>query len=410
MTKIAYIMTRFPVFTETFILYEILELEKLGIQIEVYPLLRENESVEHPEADNIVKRAHYHPFISISIIKANWHFIRHSSCTYFKVLKEVVLGTLGNVNGFIVAISIFPKSVLFAYKMEKQGISHIHVHFANHPAVTALIIHRLTNIPFSITAHAFDIFKERDLCMMNRKFDASAFIVTISNYNKELIIRKYGQSLRDKINVIFCGVDTEVFSPSSEPHTKGPLHILSVASLEEKKGHKYLLEACRLLSNRGVDFVCHLVGDGTLRAQIENQITEASLENKVILHGPLNRIDVVKMMQSIDIVVLTSVQTKSGDQEGIPVVLMEAMAMGLPVVASKLSGIPELVETEQNGILVPQRGSIEIADAIQKLIEDVDLRHRLGQTGREKILREFNLQINVAKLSKLFLKKEKNEK
>jgi colanic acid/amylovoran biosynthesis glycosyltransferase len=393
-------MSRFPKISETFILYEILELERNGIPVEVFSLLREYQQIEHPEAKEVVKRAHFHPFISLSIIKAVFYFLLRSPYTCLKILWEVLSGTFGSINFFFGAICIFPKSTFFAYEMKRQGVTHIHAHFANHPTVAALIIHRLTGIPFSFTAHGHDI--HIDLRMLDRKVEAAAFVVTVSSYNKELITEKCGNDKRDKIFIIHCGVDNEIFFPTPKNIHNKSFRILCVASFEEVKGHKYLIEACGLLHKQGFNFECHLVGDGPLRKQVGFEIKKSGLEDKIVIHGVLERIDVVKQMRSADIFVLPSVHTKRGNREGIPVALMEAMSVALPVLSTELSGIPELVENGITGILVTPRDSVSLADGMQRLLSDDQLRTKMGRKGREKVLRDFDLKTNTAKLTKLF--------
>lgn len=397
--KVAYIMSRFPKISETFILYEILEQERLGIPVEVYPLLREHQSVSHPEAEKMVQRAHFHPFISWPILRANWHFLRRRPVRYFKMIIEALGGTFGSLNFFFGALGILPKSVRFAYEMERQGITHVHAHFATHPTLAALIIHRLTGISFSFTVHGSDLHVDRR--MLDKKVSAAAFAVTVSSFNKEIMVKACGESLRDKIHIIRCGIDSEVFVPPQPRHSNGLFRVLCVASFEEVKGHRYLVEACRLLRDQGINFVCDLVGEGPVRRQIEQQIADTELSEKVIVHGSRPRQQVAAMFRNADVKVLPSVPTRNGKREGIPVVLMEAMASGLPVVSSKLSGIPELVEDGRSGILVMPRDVEGLARTLQKLSNDADLRHQMGRVGREKVLREFNLRTNAAALAKL---------
>jgi glycosyltransferase involved in cell wall biosynthesis len=156
------------------------------------------------------------------------------------------------------------------------------------------------------------------------------------------------------------------------------------------------------LRERGIDFVCDLIGDGPVREQVANQISEANLKDKVIIHGSRKRQEVADMVRAADVKVLASVPTAEGKREGIPVVIMEAMASGLPVISSQLSGIPELVEDGCTGILVQPGDAKALALALQKLYEDPELRFKMGRAGREKVLREFNLKLNVVKLASLF--------
>ena len=398
--KLGYIMSRFPKIQETFVLYEILALRRQGASVEVYPLLRERQKVVHPEAEEMAKHAHYHPFLSFRILRANCHFMSRQPKAYFRALAEVLRGTWGSVNFFFGAIGIFPKAVCFAYEMAAQGIMHVHAHFSNHPAVAALIIHRLTGIPFSFTAHGHDIHIERR--MLAEKIEAAAFAVTISSYNKRLMIEECGEAARDKIHIIHCGTDTEVFAPRPDASRDGQLRIICVSGFWEVKGHTYLIEACRLLMERGVNFVCHLVGDGSGRRGIEAQVVESGLQENVILHGACARPEVAEILSSGDVIVQPSVPTPRGAREGIPVSLMEGMASGLAVVASGISGIPELVEEGRSGYLTPPRDATALANALQKLSKDEVWRRRMGQAAREKVLREFNLHRNAAKLADLF--------
>ena len=399
--KVAYIMSAFPALTETFILYEILMMEQLGVTIEVFPLRRLREGVVHPEVAQLAGKVHFLPYISFSIFWAQLHFILHRPLAYLKVLLEILGGTFGSANFFFGALAIFPKAVRFAYDMECQKIRHIHAHFATHPTVAALIIHRLTGIPFSFTAHGSDLHVDRR--MLDKKVEAAAFALTISSFNKEIMVRECGEASRDKIRIIHCGVDPEVFSYHPRTDYDEPFQILSVAAFKDVKGHKYLVEACRILREQGVDFVCHLVGEGPLWTSVEAQIAEAGLQDQIILHGACPQGEIVRMLSEADVLALASVPTQRGKREGIPVVLMEAMASGLPVVASALSGIPELVEDGRSGILVPPRDSHALANALRWLREDSALRQRMGQAGRAKVIQEFNLSANTAERARLFL-------
>jgi len=398
---VAYIMSRFPRLTETFILYEILSLEALGVDVELYPLLKARPRVVHPEAARLARRAHYQPFLSLRILAAHWYFIRRRPLAYFKVLAEVLAGTFGSANFLVGALGIFPKSVRFALEMSEQRVTHVHAHFATHPAVAALIIHRLTGIPFSFTAHGSDLHVERR--MLDKKVEAATFAVTVSHYNKEVIILTCGERVRHKVHVIHCGVDPDFFAaPGPDSVGTGPFQIICVASFEDVKGHRYLIEACRLLRDRGVDLTCHLVGDGPLKSTIAKQVAGARLEGCVHLYGACSRDQVAGLLSTADVIVLASVPTPGGKREGIPVALMEGMASGLPVVASGISGIPELVDDGRSGLLVPPRDAPALAHALQRLCEDPTLRHRMGRSGRAKIMEQFNLRLSALELTTLF--------
>jgi len=377
-------------------------MEELGVEIELYPLLQVRAGIAHPEAVRWIERAHCLPFLSLGILRAQWHFIRSDASAYFKVWAEVLRGTWGSINFFLGAIAIFPKAVRFAYEMSNQKIAHVHAQFANHPAVAALIIHRLTGIPYSFTARGTDIQIERR--MLKRKIEAAEFAIAVSAFNKKIMVDESGPDARGKVHVIYGGVDVDRLSPAPRTRPAGPFRILSVARFEEVKGHAYLVEACQLLRERGVAFECRLIGEGPLFSTVEQLIARAGLCQEVRLLGPRTYPEVIHELRQADVVALPTTPTASGKREGIPNVLKEAMACGLPVVATSVGGIPELVDHNKTGILVPPMSAIALADALQRLGDDPILRRQLGQSGREKVVRDFNIRVSTTNRAKLFLR------
>ncbi len=404
--KVAYMMSRFPKLTETFILYEMLAMQQQGIQVEVYPLLREREEVVHPEAMQFVSVAHFQPFMSLPILRANLFFLGRKPFAYLKTLWDVLRANWGSYNFFTGVIGIFPKTALFAYQMRADQVQHVHAHFASHPAAAAFIIHRLVGIPYSFTAHGSDLHRDRH--MLREKVAEAAFVAAISEYNKELIISECRGKYREKVKVVHCGVDMEVFRARSHetPYEKGenPFMILCVGTLHEVKGQPYLLEACRFLQERGHNFECHFVGDGPDRKSLDELVEQAGLSGKVRFHGRLTRDEIARLLVDADVLTVPSVPTRDGRREGIPVVLMEAMGSGVPVIASNLSGIPELVNDQQTGLLVAPRDARSIADALERYIQNPALRRRFGNAGRAKVVEEFDLNKNAAILARYFLK------
>jgi colanic acid/amylovoran biosynthesis glycosyltransferase len=394
--KIGYITSRFPKLTETFVLYEIVAMDRAGIPTALFPLLATRQKVVHPEVELIRDRIRSHPFLSIPIVAACWHYARHRPRALWGSLVEVLRGTWGSVNFFAGAIGIFPKAVRIAYEMEAQGVTHVHAHFANHPTVAALIVHRLTGIPFSFTAHGHDIHVERR--MLREKIDAAAFAVMISEYNRRLVLEECPGTDPGKLHLLHCGADTSLFTPGARSATPGALTIVCVGSFIEVKGHRHLVEACRLLRERGTDVRCHLVGDGPGRPDLEAQVSAAGLTRDVVMHGPLPRPAVARLMAEADVVVQPSVPTRRGSREGIPVSLMEGMACGLPAVASRISGIPELVDEGENGYLVPPGDPEALAGALGRLAANPELRGRMGRAAREKVLDAYDLTRNAARL------------
>lgn len=396
--RIAYVMSRFPKLSETFVLNEMIALESFGAHVDVYPLLRERQTVSHPEVHAWIARARYLPFLSLGILAANAHYALRQPRRYARMLRDVLGGTWRSPRMFAGTLAILPKSVRFAYEMEQSGVAHVHAHFAIHPALAAFVVHRLTDIPFSFTAHGSDVYVDRR--MLAQKVNAAAFTVAISEFNRRIIIEECGSASADRVHVVHCGVDPDFFAPAPR-HERDVVELVCVAVLEEKKGHRYLIDACAQLRDRGVRFRCHLVGDGPLRRELEQRVADAGLTEVVLLHGGRPRNEVAGLVAGADIAVLASHRTGRGKMEGIPVALMEAMACGVPVVATVMTGIPELVEHEVNGLLVRSGDAVPLADALETLARDARLRSRLGAAARAKVLEEFDLRANARRLLQL---------
>jgi len=396
-------MSQFPKISETFVLYEMLAVERLGAEVDVFPLRRGPRGPRHPEAVAFEERAHFVPAFSWGTIRAVVRRLARDPARCLRTYWDILRGTWGSRKFFLGALLYFPKCVVFAERMEALGVDHIHAHFASHPALAALIVHRLTGIPYSFTAHGSDLHVDRR--MLHAKVASAAFVVAVSSYNRELICETCGEDARDKVVVIHCGADPSVFATRNgrangngkdhDAQVERKLRIVCVASFEEVKGHTYLLKACRLLVDRGVDAVCDLVGSGPLLRRMEAEAEELGLQKRVTFHGAQPRDRVGRIVSAADVAVLASYPTSSGRREGIPVALMEAMMSSLPVVASGLSGIPELVAHERTGFLVPPGDPWALADRLECLADAPALRRTLGEAGRARVAGEFDLRANA---------------
>jgi glycosyltransferase involved in cell wall biosynthesis len=418
---VAYIMSRFPKLTETFVLDELVAVDRLGVRIELFPLLRERAEIVHPEALPWMERAHYLPFLSVAILRSNVRLLVRHPRRYLGTLAAMIRGTAGSLNFLVGGIGIFPKVVHAASQMSALGVRHVHCHFATHPALAGFLIHRLTGIPYSFTAHGSDLHVERR--MLCQKIAESAFAVTISRSNAAVIAKECGGSV-PKLQVIRCGVDLRRFRPGDERYAAPdaidvptgvttdaeadpalhdrPPSITCIGTLHEVKGQRHLIAALATLAERGVNVCCRFVGDGPDRAELEGLVDKLGLGGSVEFLGQRMRSDVLELLAETDILVAPSVPTSGGKREGLPVVLIEAMAAGVPVVASHLSGIPELVENEVTGLTVPPGDPSAIADALARLLADRPLRQRLARAGRERIEIEYDLDRNAARLIRLF--------
>ncbi len=398
--RVAYVMSRFPKLTETFVLFEMAAVERQGPEVRLFPLLRERESAMHPEAASYVARATFLPFLSPAILASNGQFLRRTPRRYLGTLAAMLRGTWRSPNFLIGGIGIFPKVVHAARLMQRDGVDHVHCHFATHPALAGFLIHRLVGIPYSFTAHGSDLHVDRT--MLCQKVAEAAFTVTISDDNRAVFERECGGPI-STLEVIHCGVDTTVFHPVPRVAAPDrPLAILAIGTLHEVKGQTHLVEACRLLAATGVPFSCRFVGDGPDRTALERQVANAGLADLVEFLGRRTRAEIAGLIGASDVLVAPSVPTRSGKREGIPVVLMEAMSAGLPVVASALSGIPELVVDGASGLTVPPGDAPAIAAALRRLHDDPELRTRLGVAARERVVAEFDVDRNAGRLVERF--------
>jgi glycosyltransferase involved in cell wall biosynthesis len=396
--KVAYMMSRFPKLTETFILDELVAVHRNGLDVELFPLLRERTSVVHPEAVPWVARAHYLPFLSLSIARSNVAFLLRHPRRYIGSLGAMLRDTRGSLNFLLGGIGIFPKVVHASTMMTSLGVTHVHCHFANHPALAGYLVHRLVGIPFSFTAHGSDLHVDRT--MLCRKVAEAAFVVTISESNAVVFADECG-GRPDNLEVVHCGIDGGIFHPGE--HRQGdPPRITCVGTLHEVKGQRHLIAAAAELVRRGCDVRVRFVGDGPDRARLERQAADLGLGPRVEFAGRRTRAEVVAILGDTDVLVAPSVPTAQGKREGLPVVLIEALAAGVPVVASRLSGIPELVEDGVTGLTVAPGDELAIADAIARLLSDAALCERVTTAGRARVVERFDLDTNARRLIGLF--------
>lgn len=395
--RLAYVMSRFPKLTETFVLGEMLAVERAGAEVELWPLLRERTDVMHEEARPYVARARYHPFLSRAILASQWWYLRHRPRRYLRTLATVLRGTLRSPNFFLGALGIFPKVAHAAREMRAAGIDHVHCHFANHPALAGYVIHRLVGLPYSFTAHGSDLHVDRTF--LAEKVARAAFVVAISEDNRREILADCPDADPASVVVLHCGVDTRALRPAGRPvRAEGPYTLTCIGTLHEVKGQAVLVDALGRLARRGCDVALELVGDGPDRAMLEARAAALGVADRVRFRGRLTRPEVAATLERTDVLVAPSVPTEGGKREGIPVVLMEAMAAGVPVVASRLSGIPELVVDDESGVLVPPGDPEALASALEGLLAEPERRARLGAAGRAAVEAGFDADANARAL------------
>jgi colanic acid/amylovoran biosynthesis glycosyltransferase len=400
--RVAYVVVMFPCYSETFVLREVLELKRRGVEVSILSLRSFTEKIVDERAKALMPDIVYCPYLfSAALLRSHLYFLRRRFASYVKLIAFLFRKLMLHPKEFVKNLALFPKSVHFARLMETRGVRHVHAHFTNYPAMTAYIIARLTGIPFTMTAHAHDIFQNQ--LLLCEKAGAARRLFAISEYNRGFILNSCNAVPPDKVEVVHCGINVPRFShePGGEP---GRTTILSVGRLMAIKGFDTLITACAILRSRGMDIRCTIVGDGPDAEKLRRLISRYDLEGVVELVGELKPDQVLERMRHCSIFVLASrpAGARSGVMDGIPVTLMEAMAIGVPVVSCNVSGIPELVHHEETGLLVPPADEEGLANAIARLAGDEALRQRLSRAARERLEKEFNIEKSVDRLLEVF--------
>jgi glycosyltransferase involved in cell wall biosynthesis len=289
---------------------------------------------------------------------------------------------------------------VLARETRLRGIDHLHAHFATASTTVARLAARFARIPYTMTAHAKDIFHEsvrpEDL---RRKLQDAAGTVTISDYNLEYLHESYGPAAED-VRRIYNGLELERF-PYEEPRRRVP-EIVAVGRLVEKKGFADLIEACSLLRDRGVKVRCLIVGLGEQEPELRAAVERLGLGNRVELPGPRPQGDLIEAVGRAAVFAAPCVIGGDGNRDGLPTVLLEAMALGTPCVSTDVTGIPEVLRDGETGLMVPQRDPAALADAIERLLADPELRVRLAGRARRLVEAEFDVHRNAALLREAF--------
>ena len=401
-TAIAVLMTHFPRIDDTFILREIDELERKGQPVVVVPIVRLHPRVVHEEAKPWMRRALFTPLLDAAIAGSNLRTFLRDPLIYLRILFTIVLRTMWRPSTLLRSVALFPKAIHLARVLAGMGIRHVHAHFASHAATAAWVISQVSDIGYSFTVHGPDVFVHR--LLLREKIAGAKFVRCISVFNKAFLTGLYPDISRGKLEVVRTGVNPDVYEEASRLARRKPgaLHILSLAALSPHRGFPVLIDACARLIKAGYDIECRIVGEGRLRRVTEQWIARHGLSDRVRLLGALPQHEVARLMGEADIFVFPSIIAVDGQMDGIPVSLMEAMAAGTPVVGSAISGIPELVKHEINGLLVDAAYPQRIEAAIRRLIEDPALRARLGDAGRQTVRQQFDIRRTSALLAALF--------
>lgn len=402
--RLAYFCKMYPRFSETFILNEILELERQGAALHIFSLKTNNEGRFHADVAHVRAPVTYAPESPWagglrSLVRVHAAAWRAAPAAYRRLLWSALRRRrLG-------ALRRFHQAVWLAPRVRAAGVDHIHAHFASSATSAARLVSQLTGIPYSFTAHAKDIFHaDVSPTSLAKKFVDARFAVTVSDFNRRHLATTPGTA---RLVRIYNGLDLDRFRPRGPTALPAagpppPPLILGVGRLVEKKGFDDLIRACAVLRDRGVPFRCRIVGAGDQAAALAALVDRLGLGDAVALDGPLPRAALLDLIPHATAFAAPCVVAADGNRDGLPTVLVEAMALGVPVVATPVTGIPELVADGRTGLIVPERDPTALADALARLLADAALRRRLTTAARARVEADFDVRANVGRLHALF--------
>lgn len=398
------VLKGYPRISETFISNEILLLESLGFKVHIISMRHPREAFTHASIQNIKAQVDYLPSTIMDhlpqLVFHNLMLALKRPKTYFKAAKKAIT-RWRRTRKTATLKHLLQAGYLVNHCLPGKNIVHFQAHFAHSPTSVAMFSSLLSSIPFSFFGHAKDIYTS-DVRQLKEKINMAKFVVTCTLYNK-----RHLSDLASKGNTpIFCvyhGINLDYFSPKHLGlPSKEPYKLLTVARMTEKKGLDVLYKALNLLKARGMKFTHHLIGDGDDKEKVKELILNLDLEDVTTLCGTLTHEDVIRYYQDSDLFVLGCKIAKNGDRDGIPNVMAESMAMGLPVVATNISGIPEFLDDRVSGIMVPPDDASALAQGIQTALLDDSLRHRMAIEARRRVEEKFNNQLLIKDLAQIY--------
>ena len=397
------ILKGYPRISETFISNEILMLEKLGFSLHLFSMRQPRESFSHDSVKRIKAPVDYLPEkLLLNLPRFLYHnilLVRKNPHAYAVALKTAWRRFL-RTHKLATIKHLLQAGYLVKHLLPGRKIVHFHAHFAHSPASVAMFASQLSGIPFGFTAHAKDIYTS-DPRQLREKIDSARFVVTCTEYNRNHLI-KISKESATPIRRIYHGTDLSLFSENKSEQPEPPYHILTVARLTAKKGLPTVFKALQILTDRGIQLHYTLIGDGDQRKKILSLIKKLKLGSITRWLGTQPHEVVIEHYRQADLFVLGCEVAPNGDRDGIPNVLLESMAIGVPVVATQVSAIPELVDNGYTGLLVPPGSPHQMADAIHRLLTEKKLRYNVIKAGRTHVLQNFDSSVLIRDLAALY--------
>jgi colanic acid/amylovoran biosynthesis glycosyltransferase len=395
--RLAYLTSQYPAASHTFIRREVGALRKLGRHIDTFsvraPDADETQGdADRSEAENTFYILRQSP---LAFLGAHLRALFTNPLRYFRTFALALGHRAPGLRGLILAFAHFAESVLLARELKLRRVQHLHNHFANSAATVGLLATRMLGIAWSFTMHGISETDHPAGLMLGRKIEAADFVVCVSWFGRAQGMRLVAAEHWEKMHVVRCGVPFDRL-PVRERRTGNTRSLICVGRLSPEKGQAGLLRAFADLRSRHDGLQLRLVGDGPERATLEAQTAELGLSGHVKFVGRTSESDTLAEIARSDILVLPSLM------EGLPIVLMEAMALGVPIVASRVAGIPELVEDGAGGLLFAPSDWEALARCVERLLSDPALHDSLAENGKRRVVAEFDLNKSAEILSALF--------
>ncbi len=407
--RIAYILWRYPSLTETFVRREVQALRSAGLHLEVFALEPANPPLPADLESPAGAVTYFGPPDTERGRAIVRQYLRKKPWTVVRLWLFVVRHRYRSHKLWWHDRDVLYLAAQLAAVLEERGTTHVHSPWANHSALLSFVAARLMGVTYSVQARASEIHRSAQAPMVADRLQFAEFVVTNSHYNERHLRALLRGSPGPPIHTIYNGVELFRFQPKPPgPTGNASLLVLSVGRLIEPKGFRYLLRACRLLRDRGVEFTCEIIGgpqdplDTIAWIDLRKLHTGLGLESTVRFRGEMSLSSVLSWYRRADIVVLPCVRGRDGSHDVTPNTLIEAMAMRLPVVSTTIGAIPEIVDPGIDGLLVPPNDENALADALERLLRDPALRRSLGEAARRKVEERFDIDRNVVRRATLF--------
>ncbi len=397
--SLAYLVSQYPMLSMIFIIREVVQLRARGFHIDAASINaadRASEGLTQDEANESALTYYIKPQGAKGAVRAHWKTLTSNPAGYLRGLKLIVELGKTDLRDLFYNLMYFTEALMVGVWMQAKGQRHLHAHLGAQAATVAMYVKEVFGFGFSITVHGPDEFYDAPGQYLTRKVESADFICCISNFARSQLMKLSAYEHWHKLEVSRLGVDPEVFTPRPFEIEPAVFEVICVGRLTPAKGQHILIDAMERLLQAGRNIRLRIVGDGPDRASLERHVHRLGRQRDIIFEGAVNQ-DRIR-----DLYARAHIFSMPSFAEGIPVVLMESMAMEIPCVTTRITGIPELICDGIDGLLVAPSSVEELAAALERLMDDPDLRRTLGENGRKRVVEDYDLSKNVERLGDIF--------